>query len=276
MSGYRLNKNGEIILLATPFALIGRSNKCDICIDLAGVSNFHARLHKSVEGWIIDDIDSKNGTFVNDVRIQQSTHVNPGDELRFNGSDAYLLEADPECTLPDFRLPHEGTKATSGAIESKLDATVAALGRLATKMERFEDELSEARIERRNTSRKLVATTTQLGQLNNAISAHGKYEREASRRLTRQIKGGLATVFATVTIVAIGAYATLSAEDKKGPIHDFVDFAGGAGEAVTFVVAVVGSCATAASWLANRVAARDPKELEVKTPGNSGAIDGDS
>lgn len=50
----------------------------------AGVSRQHARLLRTGEGWMIEDLRSTNGTFVNDRRVppSQPTPLNDGDSVR--------------------------------------------------------------------------------------------------------------------------------------------------------------------------------------------------
>jgi serine/threonine protein kinase len=50
----------------------------------AGVSRQHARLLRTDEGWMIEDLRSTNGTFVNDRRVpaSQPTPLNDGDSVR--------------------------------------------------------------------------------------------------------------------------------------------------------------------------------------------------
>jgi serine/threonine protein kinase len=50
----------------------------------AGVSRQHARLLRAGEGWMIEDLRSTNGTFVNDRRVppSQPTPLNDGDSVR--------------------------------------------------------------------------------------------------------------------------------------------------------------------------------------------------
>jgi pSer/pThr/pTyr-binding forkhead associated (FHA) protein len=50
----------------------------------AGVSRQHARLLRRDDNWMIEDLDSTNGTFVNEERVSptQPTWLNSGDEVR--------------------------------------------------------------------------------------------------------------------------------------------------------------------------------------------------
>ena len=45
------------------------------------VSSFHARLDRSPEGFVLVDLKSRNGSYVNGGRIE-SAQLNTGDEVR--------------------------------------------------------------------------------------------------------------------------------------------------------------------------------------------------
>ena len=47
---------------------IGRSDENDIIIDNLGVSKQHARIQKYLDGYSIEDLNSTNGTYVNQKR----------------------------------------------------------------------------------------------------------------------------------------------------------------------------------------------------------------
>ena len=53
--------------------------------DMAGVSRHHARLLHRPEGWLLEDLHSTNGTFLNDVPVlpEQSVRVRSGDVIRY-------------------------------------------------------------------------------------------------------------------------------------------------------------------------------------------------
>ena len=50
---------------------IGRNIKNDLQIDNLAVSNFHARINRSQDKYFIEDLNSTNGTYINEEKIDQ-------------------------------------------------------------------------------------------------------------------------------------------------------------------------------------------------------------
>jgi hypothetical protein len=59
----------RIIPLAEPEYLIGRHRDNGIQISDLGVSGFHARIYRGPEGYVLEDLKSRNGTWVNGGRV---------------------------------------------------------------------------------------------------------------------------------------------------------------------------------------------------------------
>jgi len=52
---------------------IGRSPDNDLPVDNLAVSNYHARVYFEAGRLVVEDLDSLNGTFVNDLRVERAT-----------------------------------------------------------------------------------------------------------------------------------------------------------------------------------------------------------
>ena len=60
---------------------IGRSESCDIVLPDRKVSRFHARIKRQGEHHILEDLGSKNGTFVNGEEVKAPYILRDGDEI---------------------------------------------------------------------------------------------------------------------------------------------------------------------------------------------------
>lgn len=62
--------------------MIGRAKGCDLCFPFnEEVSRLHASVVATEEGWMIEDVTSRSGTFVNGERVLQPQHLHDGDEI---------------------------------------------------------------------------------------------------------------------------------------------------------------------------------------------------
>ncbi|MFZ5646541.1 MAG: FhaA domain-containing protein [Bacillota bacterium] len=73
---------GKIFKLEGYPVVIGRRESCDITLPDSNMSRRHARLEPLKEGWVITDLDSTNGTFVNGERIK-TRRLENGDSVKF-------------------------------------------------------------------------------------------------------------------------------------------------------------------------------------------------
>ncbi|OGS35507.1 MAG: hypothetical protein A2293_08175 [Elusimicrobia bacterium RIFOXYB2_FULL_49_7] len=101
---YWQKENGETetIPLKKKLTTLGRSSQCDILIPDREVSGLHANLITFKEGFRLIDLDSTNGTFVNDCRIHEQT-LHAGDVIRLGGQRLIFTEPDElEATTLTF------------------------------------------------------------------------------------------------------------------------------------------------------------------------------
>ncbi|GAC1701061.1 MAG: hypothetical protein NVS9B4_03720 [Candidatus Acidiferrum sp.] len=69
----------EVPVGSRPVA-IGRSPDNDLPIDNLAISNHHARVYFEAGRLVVEDLDSLNGTFVNDLRVERAT-LHDGDSI---------------------------------------------------------------------------------------------------------------------------------------------------------------------------------------------------
>ncbi len=85
---------GRELTLAEGSYLIGRRTDCTVTIDHPSVSRVHARLQVSRSGTTLEDLRSKNGTFVGGARISATTELLPRCRIRVGEVDVELLRLD--------------------------------------------------------------------------------------------------------------------------------------------------------------------------------------
>lgn len=61
---------------------IGRSEECDVSLPDRQVSRYHARIAWQGEGYLVEDLGSKNGTHVNGQEVSEPTPLQDGDEIQ--------------------------------------------------------------------------------------------------------------------------------------------------------------------------------------------------
>ena len=78
---------GDIFPIAASGATVGRDPASDValCTDTT-VSRRHASIQPGDAGWIVTDLGSSNGVFVNGVRIGGSQPLRPGDEVQIGNT----------------------------------------------------------------------------------------------------------------------------------------------------------------------------------------------
>ncbi len=76
---------GRVFRLEGHPLVLGRRELCDIVLPDGGVSRRHARLEPGGDGWVITDLNSTNGTFVNGERIK-SKALSSGDSVKMGAT----------------------------------------------------------------------------------------------------------------------------------------------------------------------------------------------
>lgn len=91
-----IGKGGEAVAdlypLVRPTTLIGRGAKCNIVLPDLYISSEHARIEKQKDRYFIDDLQSANGTFVNNGKITERTELRNGDRISLGGMDLLFSE----------------------------------------------------------------------------------------------------------------------------------------------------------------------------------------
>ncbi|MBN1679961.1 MAG: FHA domain-containing protein [Anaerolineae bacterium] len=133
-------KAGQRWTIREPELVVGRGGECDLVLPERQVSREHIRIFRSGDTYFLEDLDSKNGTWVNGKQVKAETvPIKDGDEIQialavkitFVGSEATAplflnelpgrlgrlqinrdsrrvfvgnIEVDPPLSLPQYRL----------------------------------------------------------------------------------------------------------------------------------------------------------------------------
>jgi pSer/pThr/pTyr-binding forkhead associated (FHA) protein len=98
---------------------IGRKSDNDIQIDNLGVSGHHARIFKAGDWFLIEDLDSLNGTFVNGKMIQESPLKN-GDEILIGKHVLKFVSTDVTTSSEPGAVLKKGVVGETMIIDSKV------------------------------------------------------------------------------------------------------------------------------------------------------------
>ncbi len=99
---FLLKKDGSTAAISLPstVAVIGRRQDCDLSIPLSVISRKHCEINADQSKLMVRDLHSKNGTFVNGERIEE-TRLNAGDQLRL-GPVTFVVQIDGIPTETDI------------------------------------------------------------------------------------------------------------------------------------------------------------------------------
>ena len=93
---------GRRLPITLPVVNVGRADYNDIVIADPSVSTTHAKLQRRDDVWVLTDLGSTNGTFVEGEPVTGETALTPGTTLRF-GDVAALFEPHDEPQPPGSR-----------------------------------------------------------------------------------------------------------------------------------------------------------------------------
>ena len=75
-----------------PSNIIGRSlENSEIALNDSFLSSQHARLELQGDEWVLEDLHSTNGTFVNEMEVRDATIVEEGDVIRVGRVEMRLM-----------------------------------------------------------------------------------------------------------------------------------------------------------------------------------------
>lgn len=110
-----LGNQRDVEISRIPFTL-GRQGDNDLVLLDSRISRRHARIIKDSEGYLLEDVGSRHGTFVNGARVTTSCRLKSGDQISLGVTDSYALAFGEEvAVLPGLLEKFEKASEQSSA-----------------------------------------------------------------------------------------------------------------------------------------------------------------
>jgi two-component system, NtrC family, response regulator HydG len=106
--------HGTVFSLTDCPAVIGRDNSATLCIRDPSVSRRHSQIEREEDQFVITDLDSLNGTFVNDVPVKRRP-LEHGDRLRIGDSQFLFLLHEGDVASKSSEVEFDDRKVVSGS-----------------------------------------------------------------------------------------------------------------------------------------------------------------
>jgi len=119
--------------------LVGRTESCEIVIPSGAISAVHAILEITPNGAKVYDMNSKNGTFINDERVVVK-NLTPGDKVKFGNISFTFKEYTEPSTLPPVLESLEPKSGKASTIPTIPDILPTELVKLPKAPESVEDD----------------------------------------------------------------------------------------------------------------------------------------
>jgi len=102
---------------------LGRSADCDIVFGERQVSRFHARIQRDAQGYLLRDLGSKNGTWVNgEAVLGQPYRLQDGDEIVLAGTVRIgFVHGDATLPLEGLMEPRQSSVRKAGIAVLQVD-----------------------------------------------------------------------------------------------------------------------------------------------------------
>jgi serine phosphatase RsbU (regulator of sigma subunit)/pSer/pThr/pTyr-binding forkhead associated (FHA) protein len=123
---------GTRFVLSGDRAVIGRSAECEVPLDVPAVSRRHAAVIRDRGRFFVEDLNSRNGTFLNDTKVLDRTPLRDGDhlvicdqEFRFHsGNASSFVEEDDSLAATDIaELVDDSTAVQRASVMATFDVS---------------------------------------------------------------------------------------------------------------------------------------------------------
>lgn len=111
---------GKVFPLIGARIILGRHPQCEVVLEHVTVSRQHAQILVTGSEYFLEDLSSRNGTYVNGVLVNGRSGLQHGDEIQL--SDVYLVFKSEENQLKETDAEHLIDLSSSAVDESRLYA----------------------------------------------------------------------------------------------------------------------------------------------------------
>ncbi len=105
---------GSVFTIEDLPVVVGRDTTATLCIADASVSRRHSQIEKEMEDFVILDLDSLNGTFINDVPVKRRK-LQHGDRVRIGDSQFIFLMHDTSVNSKSSEVRFDDGHIVSGS-----------------------------------------------------------------------------------------------------------------------------------------------------------------
>lgn len=100
---------GRMLALDRDTLILGRDPRSDVVIDHPEVSRRHARIARQDNVWLIEDLNSTNGTFINGIEVSGSQALTAGDVIGLGEAVTLIYRDRPAAS--ERRAPRPADRA---------------------------------------------------------------------------------------------------------------------------------------------------------------------
>src|SRR5579864_2018377 len=100
-------KAGQRWTIQSDTVVIGRGSECDLLLPERQVSRQHIRIRRLDDRYTVEDLESKNGTWINGQPLKGQRELHDSDEISL-GMAVRMVFMESEATAPVAHLQHAG------------------------------------------------------------------------------------------------------------------------------------------------------------------------
>lgn len=120
---------GAVFTIDQDAFIIGRETAAHVCLADASVSRRHSKIEKTDGGFVITDLESLNGTFINDVPVR-TRQLEHGDRVRIGDSQFLFLTQEGEASSKSSEVTLSEIQVITGpTLQVRLDDAVYQMAR---------------------------------------------------------------------------------------------------------------------------------------------------